>query len=96
MELDRKFQMAPTCRLVTLGSLQTDQQYYIVHAERVNTSYVYSVLLAKMDSPTNKVKLFLSKRHGDVSEGNTDDINSQRVIQYLIYKRHVQSPTRIS
>jgi hypothetical protein len=69
MKFDRKFKMATSCRLVTLGSLQPDQKYSIIHAECINTRYGKSVLLAILDSSTTSVKVFLPKRYGDgVSE----------------------------
>jgi len=87
MELDRKFQMAATCRSVTIGHLQPDQHFPFIHAERLYTRYGHSVLLTVMDSPTTTVKLFLVMLYVDVaSDGDTDDINSQRVFLYLIYK----------
>jgi len=58
MELDRKFEIAKPYRSVSLGSLEPDQQYPIVHAERLNTRYGLSVLLAILDSPTTSVKVF--------------------------------------
>jgi hypothetical protein len=87
MELDRKFEIATSCRSVTLGSLEPDQQYPIVHAERINTRYGQSVLLAILDSPTTSIKVFMPKRYGDVvSEEDLRVINSKRMILYLIYK----------
>jgi len=62
MEFDRKFQMATGCRSVTIGSFLPDHQYPIVHAERVNTRYVHSVLLVTLESSIPSVKLFLPKR----------------------------------
>ena len=55
MELDHKFEIAMSCRSLLLGSLEPDQCYPIVHAERINTRYGQSVLLAILDSPTNSV-----------------------------------------
>ena len=46
MELDRKFEIATSCQSVSLGSLEPDQRFPIVHAERINTRYGQSVLLA--------------------------------------------------
>jgi hypothetical protein len=50
MELDRKFQIATSCRSVSLGSLEHNQEYPIVHAESINTRYGQGVLLAILDS----------------------------------------------
>jgi len=66
MELDRKFEIATSCRSVSLGSLEPDGQYPIVHAERINTRYRQNLLLAILDSPTTSVKVILRKRYGDV------------------------------
>ena len=66
MELDRKFEIATSCRSVSLGSLEPDRLYPIVHAERINTRYGQSVLVAIMDSPSSSVKFFLPRRYGDV------------------------------
>ena len=66
MELDRKFEIATSCRSVSLRSLEPDQQYPIVHAERINMRYGQSVLLAILYSPTTSVKVFLPRRYGDV------------------------------
>ena len=83
MELDRKFQMATACRSVTIGSLRPYQEYLVVHAECVNTSYGPSVLLAS----TSSVKVFLHKRYGEiVSDEDIENINSGLVLLYLVYK----------
>ena len=58
MEMDRKFEIAKSCRSISLGSLEHDQQYPIVHAERINTRYAQSILLAILDFPTISVKVF--------------------------------------
>ena len=85
MELDRKFENATSYRSVSVGSLEPDQQYPIVHAERINTRYCQSVLLAILDSPTTSVKVFLPRRYGDVvSDEDLQFINSKRVALYLI------------
>ena len=65
MEFDRKFEIATSCLSVSLGSLEPDRTYPIVHAERVTTRYVQSVLVAIMDSPSSSVKVFLPRRYGD-------------------------------
>ena len=39
MELDRKFEIATSCRSVSLGSLEPDQRYPFVQSERINTRY---------------------------------------------------------
>ena len=87
MELDRKFKIATSFRSVSLGSLEHDQQYPIVHAERINTRYRQSVLLAILDPPTTSVKVFLLTWYGDVaSDEDLQVINSKHVALYLIYK----------
>ena len=86
MELGHKFENATSCRSVSLGSLEPDQQYPIVHAERINTRYGQSVLLTILDSPNTSVKFFLPRRYGDmVSDEELQVINSKRVTLYLIY-----------
>ena len=86
MEFDRKFEIATSCRSVSLESLEPDRAYPIVHAERINTCYGQSILVAIMDSPTSSVKVFLPRRYGDVvSEEDLEAINSQRVALLLIY-----------
>ena len=45
MEFDRKFEIAISCS-VSLGSLESDRAYPIVHAESINTRYGQSVLVA--------------------------------------------------
>jgi hypothetical protein len=85
MDLDRKFEIATSCRSVSLGSLELDHPYPIVHAERINTRYGQSVLVAIMDSPTSSVNVFLPRRYGDVVSEELEAINSQRVT-LLIYK----------
>ena len=47
-------------------SLELEQLYPIVGAERKNTRYCQSVLLAILDSATTSVKIFLPKRYGSV------------------------------
>ena len=39
MELHRKFEIATSCRSVSLGSLEPYKQYPIVGAKRINTRY---------------------------------------------------------
>ena len=85
MELDRKIIIATSFRSVSLRFLEHDQQYPIVHAERINTRYGQSVLLAILDSPSTSVKAFLPKRYGDVVSGeDLQVINPKRVTLYLI------------
>ena len=87
MELDRKFQMATACSLLTIGSLGPDQHYTVVHAERVNTRYGPIVLLAILEYSTTSVKAFQPKRHGEVeSDEDIEDINSGHVQLYLVHK----------
>ena len=87
MEHDRKFEIATSCRSVYLGSLEPDQKYPIVHAERINTRYGQSVLLAMLDTTTT-VKISLPKRYGDVvADEDLKVINSNRLALYPIYKR---------
>ena len=87
MMLDCKFEIDTSCRSVSIGSLEPDQQYPIVHAERINTRYGQSVLLDILDSPTTSVKVLLPKRYGDVlSDEDLQVINSKRVTLYLISK----------
>jgi len=87
MELDRKFEIATSCRSVSLGTLEPDRAYPILHAERINTRYGQRVLVAIMDSPSSSVKFFLPRRYGDVvSDEDLEAINSQRVALLLIYK----------
>jgi hypothetical protein len=87
MELDRKFEIAKSCRSVSLGSLEPDRAYPIVHAERINTRHLQSVLVAIMDSPSSSVKIFVPKRYGDVvSEEDLEAVSSQRVGLLLLYK----------
>jgi hypothetical protein len=97
MELDRKFEIATSCRSVSLGSLESDRAYPIVRAECINTRYGHSVLVAIMDSPTSSVKIFLPRGYGDVvSEEYLEAINSQPVALLLIYKRTCPNLTRTS
>ena len=87
MDLDRKFEIASSCRSVSLGSLKPDRAYPIVHAERINTRYGQSVLVAIVDSPSSSVKVFLPRRYDDVlSDEDLEAINSQRVALLLMYK----------
>ena len=87
MELDRKFEIAQSCRLVSLGSLEPDRAYPIVLAERINTRYGQSVLVCIMDSPICSVKVFLPRRYGNVvSDEDLEAINTQRVALLLVYK----------
>jgi len=87
MELDRKFEIATSCPSVSLGSLEPDLPYSIVHAEHIYTRYGQSVLVAIMDSSTSSVKNLLPKRYGDVvSDEDLEAFNSQRVTLSLIYK----------
>ena len=66
MDLDRKIEIITLCRSVSLGWFEHDQQYPIVHAERIKTRYVEIVLLVILDKPTTSVKVFISRRYGDV------------------------------
>ena len=97
IELDRKFEIVTSCRSVSLGSLVPDQRYPIVHAERINTRFIQSVLLGILDSPTISVEVFLLRRYGDVV---LDEVlqayNSKRVALCLIYKGRVRNQTPTS
>ena len=62
MEIDRKFGITTSRRSVSLGPLEPDCAYPIVHTEHINTRYGQSVLVAIMDSPTSSVKVFLRRR----------------------------------
>jgi len=87
MEADHKFEIATSYRSVSLGSLEPDRTYPIVHAERINTCYGQSVLVAIMDSKSSSVKVFLPRRYGDlVSDEDLEAINTQRVALFLVYK----------
>ena len=80
MELDRKFEIATPCRSVSLGSLEPESLYPIVHIERINTRYGQSFLVAILDSTTSYVKVFVPRRNGVVvSDEDLEAINSQRV-----------------
>jgi len=86
MKLDRKFEIPTSCRSLSLGSLEPDRAYPIVHVERINTRYGQSVLIAIMDSPSSSVKVFLPRRYGDVlSDEDLEAINSQHVALLLIH-----------
>ena len=86
MELDRKFEIATSFRSISLGSLETEHAYPIVHVERINTRYGQSFLVAMMNSPSSSVRFFLPRRYGDVvSDEDLNAINSQRVALLLIY-----------
>jgi hypothetical protein len=79
--------MLTVCRFVTVGSLRPAHQYRVVHAERVITQFVFSVLIAISYSPTTSVEMFLLKRYGDVqSHEDIEDMHLKRVLLYLIYK----------
>ena len=96
-EFDRKFEITTSCRSVSLGSLEPDRPYPIVHAERINTLYGQSVLAAIMNLPTSPEKAFLPSRYGDVvSDEDLEAINSQRLALLLIFKGRVQDRTRTS
>ena len=87
MEFDRKFEIATSCRSVSLGSLEPDGAYPIVHAEGINTRYGQGVLVVITDSPTSFVKDFLPRSYDDVvSEEDLEAISSQLVALLLIYK----------
>ena len=87
MELDRKFEIAMSCRSISLGSLVLERAYPIVHAQRINTRYGLIVLVAIVDTPTSSVKIYLPRRYGNVvSDENLEAINSESVAILLIYK----------
>jgi hypothetical protein len=72
---------------VSLGNLETDRAYPIVHAERTNMRYGQNVLVTITDSPNSSAKFFLPRLYGDVvSEEDLDAVNSQRLALILIYK----------
>ena len=74
---------------VTIGSLRMDQQYPVVHTERLNTFYDLNVLLAIIENPTTSVEVFLPKRYVEVlSDEDIGDISS-RVLLNRFYKGHV-------
>ena len=80
MEFDRKFENDTSCRSISLGSLEPDRAYSIVHAKCINTRCEHSVLVAIIDSPSSSVNVFLSRCYGDVvSDEDLEAINSQHV-----------------
>jgi len=63
------------------------KMYHIVRAKRINTKFGSTFLLSIRDSEAKIVKIFLSKRYGDVvSDGDMNKINSKTVSQNLIFK----------
>ena len=87
MEPDSKFEIATSCSSISLGSLEPERPYPLLHAGRINMRYGQSILFAIMYSPTSSVKGFLPRLYGDlVSEEDLEAINSQRVALLLVYK----------
>ena len=87
MELSKKFQMATSCHVVNIDSLEVDRKYPIVKAERVTTRFGESILLCIQNSITlNLFKIFLPKRYAETfTDDDFNAINSEKVKLNLIY-----------
>jgi len=88
MELSKKFQMATSCHVVKIDSLEIDRKYPVIKAERVTTRFGESILLCIQNSTTlNHFKIFLPKRYAETfTDDDLNAINTEKVKLNLIYK----------
>lgn len=87
MEMSKKFQMATSCHVVNIDSLEIDRKYPIIKAERVTTSFRESILLCIQNSITfNLFKIFLPKIYAETfTDDDLNAINTEKVKLNLIY-----------
>jgi hypothetical protein len=87
MDLVAKFDMANTSRTVSVGSLEVEHRYQILHSERVDTKFGSSVVFTIGDGAAGALKVFLPKRYSClIKDKDIADTNNQTVSLHLIYK----------
>src|SRR5215469_1671833 len=87
MELQARFASVGDCKTLSVGQLDINREYAILHASKTTTKYGDTVVLRLTVAPAEMVKVFLPHRYAVLFEDNIiRDINS-RVISYaLIYR----------
>jgi hypothetical protein len=80
MDLVSRFEMANTCKTVSLGTLDVDRAYPILFAERVTTNFGPSIVITLGATQVEAVKVFLPNRYiGLFKDEDIYDINHQKV-----------------
>ena len=87
MEMSKKFQMATSCHVVNIDSLEIDRKYPIIKAERVTTSFRESILLCIQNSITfNLFKIFLPKIYAETfTDDDLNAINTEKFKSHLYW-----------
>ena len=87
MELSKKFQMATSCHIFKVDSLEVYRKYPIMKAERVTTRFGQTVLPCIQDSTFNLIKVFIPQRYVETFyDSDLDAINTKTVSLHLVYK----------
>jgi hypothetical protein len=73
MELQKKFQLVTSTRLVSATSLVVNRRYPILRAQRAETRYGPTVILALQETNLSQIKICLPKRYADTLRD--DEIN---------------------
>jgi hypothetical protein len=72
---------------VGISSLDIDKRYPVIHADRLETKYVTSVLLTICDSTNNVIEVFLPHRYRVVfTDNDITSINGITVQYHMTYK----------
>jgi hypothetical protein len=88
MDLAQKFEASSSTNAVSINSLDVGLKYPILLAARVTTKFGPSIVLTLRDDEVSTVvKVFLPGRYYSLfSESDIEDINSQKVRYYLVYR----------
>jgi hypothetical protein len=88
MDLAQTFEASCSTNAVSINSLDVGLKYSILLAARVTTKFGPSIVLTlRDDEVSTAVKVFLPGRYYSLfSESDIEDINSQKVRYYLVYR----------
>jgi hypothetical protein len=88
MDLAQKFEATCSTHVISIGSLDVGLKYPILLATQATTPYGQSIVLTlRDDEEATAAKVFLPGRYYSIfSDTDIDDINSQKIRYYLVYK----------
>jgi hypothetical protein len=87
MDLSAKFKMTSSCRTVGVSSVKMDIPYPIERAEKIQTRYGDTILLALKESTQTFVKVFLPKRYGVLfTDDDVKSVKEKSEIHVLKYR----------
>ena len=87
MDLKNRFESVIDCTSVSVGSLEVYRPYPILRAGFAKTKFGDTVVLHLATSPTEKIKVFLPHRYGNLfTDTDVHEINNRVVSLGLIYK----------